>query len=108
MSTDYHRPQYPITNLELTEGADYNVLTIYVNDGLSGVLNLPKLVTWMFIQMLIGDEGVAMHTWGSKDKGVAVEGFGPCLPDNILVISDGGGLFTVGQVRALAGKGKRE
>ena len=105
MSTDYYIPQYPVTHLEIAEGADYNVLTIWVSDGLSGVLNLPKSVTGAFIQMLTDDfSEVAMHTFGSKE-GIVVEDR-VRLPDDALVISGGGGLFTAGEVRAMAGKGK--
>ena len=107
MSTDYYLPQWPVTDLELAEGADYDVLTIWVSDGLSGVLNLPKSVTGAFIQMLTDDfSEVAMHTFGSKE-GVVV-GDRAHLPDDTLVISGGGELFTAGEVRAMAGKGKQE
>jgi len=106
MSTEYYLPQYPITGLELAECADYNMLTIWVQDGQAGVLNLPKAVTGTFLRVLTHDDvgmGV-MHTWGSRDEGIMVTD--PAhLPDDTIVISGSGDLLTAGQVRALAGKG---
>ena len=108
MSIEYYRLKRPVTHLELAEGTDFNCLTVYVNDGLSGVLNLPNAVTGLVLQMFADQgHGAVLFAWGSSDRGIAVEDY-TGLHDSTIVISACGELLTAGQVRALAGKGRRD
>lgn len=94
MSTNYYKLKRPITHLELAEGDEHNCLTVYVNDGLSGVLVLPKSVTGQVVRMFTRYEEALFEWW----DGCVVDYVG--LSSDTLVVSDAGELLTVGQVEA--------
>lgn len=108
MSTDFFRLKPPVTSLFAEAEGEYVRLSVWVSNAFSGELLLRAEDVGDFVLSLVVG-GVCMHTyWGGLETGVLVDFYGGALPDNTVVISAGGEITTVGKVKKLVGRGKKE
>jgi len=110
MSTNYFRLREHITHLELSQlegGVAPFRLAVWVDHRLAGILYLSGSVTGAVVGMFAlpeNDVQCPMRTYyGGEDVGTVVIVNDHGLPDDAVVISQYGEIFTVAQVKSRAG-----
>lgn len=111
MSTKYYTLQHPITRLEVNYFPNTDLVQVWVGGEFSGTLIVPKDTASSLVRMFADDDMYppAAHTsWGGDATGMRVTVYETYQPDDLQIISDYGGLTTIGELKAEAGRGKKE
>lgn len=111
MSTSYYYIQEPITSLRLEEGPGHDRLTVWQSGANAGTLVLTKGSARTIISLFAEhaeDDRCPMRThFGGVEVGCVVTENVRGLDPSLILISEYGELFTVAQIRAFAGEGRK-
>jgi len=110
MSTEYYHLRSPFSDIKSRgRGGAGDLIIFYIGGEYAGHMAVPpEFTTEVMSAFADRDRPYAMHTaWGGAARGTVVTG-GEDLPPSMKLISSSGGLYTVKQVRAMAGKGKAD
>ena len=113
MSTSYYYVRQPFTSVHLEEGPVHDRVTIFEKGANCGMLTVTagtgSSVCWFFADHNVEDWQAPMRThYGGKDVGCVVTENLRGLDPRLLLISEYGKPMTVGEIRALAGRRRKD
>lgn len=108
MSTYFYPFNYPISSARLEEGPGHDIIHVWQDHAKMGELVATKGTGPSIISMFRSDRAVFHALFGGDTLGTVVHPInGNNLKLNDYVLDDSGKLYTVADVFALAGKGKK-
>lgn len=110
MSTSFYQLKEPVTSIRLEVMGGHTHVGIWINHGKAGTLVFRneewKQGIWLFIDNDISDAHIYVHG-GGKSVGLIVDEYDNLFPAEKQMVSEYGELTTVGEIRAMAGLGKK-